>query len=104
MLDTLETALTTTGFKFAHFGWSKAPKGDYGIFAEDGANDFLAEDHHAEQALTGTVDYFTRDNSGTPKTTIETALESSGVAWYLNSNQLEDDTGYIHYEWVFEAV
>ena len=53
--------------------------------------------------LQGTVDYFTRDDSGTPKTTVETALDGAGIAWYLNSVQLEEDTGYIHYEWVFEV-
>ena len=50
----------------------------------------------------GTVDYFTRDDSGTPQATIEAALEGIPCAWYLNSVQLETDTGYIHYEWVFE--
>ena len=49
------------------------------------------------------MDYYTRDDSGTPKTTIETALDSVPVAWYLNSVQFESDTGYIHYEWVFEV-
>ena len=103
MLDALETALRSTGLAFAHFGWSKAPAGDYGMFAEDGANDLEAGNIHAEQALTGTVDYFTRDASGACKAVIEAALESSCEAWYLNSVQYEDDTGYIHWEWVWEV-
>ena len=101
MLSDLVTALDATQLKFAHFGWSKAPAGDYGVYAEDGANDLNADDLHAEKAVQGTVDYFTRDDSGAPQATIEAALE--GVcAWYLNSVQFEEDTGYIHYEWVFE--
>ena len=101
MLSDLVTALDATKLPFAHFGWSKAPAGDYGVYAEDGANDLNADDIHAEKVMQGTVDYFTRDDSGAPQATIEAALE--GVcAWYLNSVQFEEDTGYIHYEWVFE--
>ena len=102
-MNELKTALTNTGYKFAHFGWSKAPAGDYGVYAEDGANDLIAGNVHVEKVLQGTVDYFTRDDSGAPKTTIEAALDSVPVAWYLSSIQFESDTGYIHYEWVFEV-
>lgn len=103
-LNDIKTALTATGYKFAHYAWSRAPAGDYGVYAEDGANDLNADGEHAEKALQGTVDYFTRDDTGTPKATIEAALEGLNVPWYLNTIQYEDDTGYIHYEWVFEVV
>ena len=103
-MNELETALAATELKFAHFGWSKAPKGDYGVYAEDGANDLIAGNVHAERVIEGTVDYFTRDDSGTPKATIEAALDSVPVAWKLNSIQFENDTGYIHYEWVFQVM
>lgn len=99
----LATALATTGYEFAHFGWSKAPAGDYGVYAEDGANDLIAGNVHVEKVLQCTVDYFTRDDSGAPKTAIEAALESVPVAYYLNSIQFENDSGYIHYEWVVEV-
>lgn len=98
----LETILAGTGLPFAHFGWSHAPSGDYGVWAEDGANDLNADDIHNEHVTQGTVDYFTRDDSGTPKRVIEAALNNGTVAWYLNSIQFEEDTGYIHYEWVVE--
>lgn len=105
-LQTLKDALNTTNLPFAHYAWSKSAKeirGDYGVYAEDGANDLIADDVHTEGVLQGTIDYFTRDDSGTPKTTIETALNNGKIAWYLNSIQFEDDTGYIHYEWIFEV-
>lgn len=100
-MNTLETALVSTGFLFAQFGWSHAPAGDYGVWADDDANDLEADDRHAEHILEGTIDYFTRDPSLTPKTTIEAALDGV-VAYYLNSIQYEEDTGYIHYEWVYQ--
>ncbi len=98
----MQTVLETTGYDFAHFGWSKAPSGDYGVWAEDSANDLMAGNVHVEKAVEGTVDYFTRDDSGTPKAAIEAALNNGEIAWYLNSIQFEDDTGYIHYEWVYQ--
>lgn len=100
----LETALKATSLKFAHFGWSKAPQGDYGVYAEDGANDLVAGSVHSERVVEGTVDYFTRDAALACKATIETALNSCGAAWYLNSVQFESDTGYIHLEWVFQVM
>ena len=99
----LETALTATGLKFAPFGWSKAPKGDYGVFAEDGANDLVAGNVHAERVIEGTVDYFTRDATMAAKALIEAALNSC-AAWRLESIQFENDTGYIHLEWVFQVM
>ena len=102
MLTNLKNALDSTGYKFAHFGWtSEGISNDHGVYAEDSEISLFAGNKHAETAIQGTVDYFTRDDSGTPKTKIETALDSINIAWYLNSIQYEEDTGFIHYEWVF---
>ena len=100
-MDEIITILTAQGFRCAHYAWSHAPAGDYVVWAEDGANDLGADDHHVEHVTQGTLDLFTRDDSGTPRTTIEAALDGR-CAWYLNSIQFEDDSGYIHYEWVWE--
>lgn len=100
-LNALKTALNATGLKFAHFAWSKAPAGDYGVYAEEGSADLEANNAHIEKGTTGYIDYFTRDDSGTPKKTIEAALHGLGIAWRLNSVQYENDTGYIHYEWTW---
>lgn len=99
-IERIRTALAATGLQFAHYGWSPAPAAEYGVYAEDGAQDFLADGLHGEAGITGTIDYFTRDDSGAVQTTIQNALE--GVcAWQLLSIQYEDDTGLIHYEWEF---
>lgn len=100
-MDEIITILTAQGFRCAHYAWSHAPAGDYVVWAEDGANDLGADDHHVEHVTQGTLDLFTRDDSGTPRTTIEAALDGR-CAWYLNSIQFEEDTGYIHYEWIWE--
>ena len=96
----LKTALDGTNFAFTFAAWSKAPSGDYGVYFYDGQEHLSADsDSGAETALSGYIDYFTRDSSLTPKNTIETALKGLGIVWWLNSIQFEDDTGYIHYEW-----
>ena len=97
----LVTALTNTGYKFAHHAWSKAPDGDYGTYSEDSGNDFGADEKHAERGTEGYIHYYTRDDTSTPRVTIETALNSINIPWYLNNILYENDTGYIHYEWWF---
>ena len=103
-MDELKTALETTGYAFAAYGWASAPEGDYGVYAEDSASGKWADGHMQAQILQGTVDYFTRDSSGTPRQTIQQALNNAGISFLLNSVQFEEDTGYIHYEWVFEVI
>lgn len=56
-----------------------------------------------EQAITGTTDYFTRDEFDPAIDRIQDANQSLGIAWRLNSVQYEDDTELIHYEWSWEV-
>ena len=62
----LHNALNATGYPFEHYGWSKAPEGDYGVYAEDSGEDFVANDVHLERGTAGTVDLFTRDDTSAP--------------------------------------
>ena len=100
-MDELITALTETGLPFAHFAWSKSPDGDYGTYSERGAGSVWAGGHMAEQTSVCVVDYYTRDDTGGVKQTIQSALNSIEVSWYLDLVDFGDD-GYIHYVWVVE--
>ena len=51
--------------------------------------------------MNGFVDYFTRDDTGAPKATIEKAMTDAGIVWHLDAVQYENDTGYIHYTWEY---
>ena len=76
----------------------------YFVWQEDGANDFEADDLHAEGAVTGTTDLFTKQEFDPWKDAIESALDADGtIAWSLNSVQYEEDTGFIHYEWEWQV-
>lgn len=101
-MQVLVDALNDTRLPFAHFGWSKAPAGDYGVYAEERGANLRADNTGAETATQISVDYFTRDPSGTPRETIEDALNTVQCAWTLNNIMFEDDTGYIHFEWMVQ--
>jgi hypothetical protein len=76
----------------------------YFVWQEDGANDLEAGNIHIEKAVTGTTDLFTKREFDPWKDAFEQSLDRSGLAWYLNSVQYEEDTGFWHYEWVWEVV
>lgn len=100
MLEGLKAALDATNYNFANVAWTKAPAGDYGTYYCDGQEELrTGASSVSELMLHGFVDYFTRDNSSTPKATIEAALDGLGIWWSLESIQFESETGYIHYEW-----
>ena len=105
-LQVIKTALNSTGLPFAHHAWAKDAtvlKHDHGVWAEDDENDLCAGTIHVEKVIQGAIHYFTRDDTEAPRTTIETALNTGEIAWYLNTIQYEEDTGFIHYEWIFEV-
>ena len=69
---------------------------------EDGSNDLFADNVHAEKICQGTLDLYTNQENDPLMESVPEALEGIGAAYYLNSVQYEEDTGLIHYEWVWE--
>lgn len=102
-MDDLLQALTDEHLDFVLYAWDRSPTGDYGVISLDSSDDFMCDNSHGESKINAFVDYFTRDPSNTPKTTIETVL-SEYCAYSLNSVQYESDTGYIHYEWMVHIL
>ena len=103
MLTALRSALDATGYPFSHFGWTRAAnatRGDFGVYAEEAGADFEADGIHAERGTAVTVDFFTHDDSGLPRATIESAFRTvPGAAWNLVSISYDEDAGYLHYHW-----
>ena len=105
-------AIEVSGKKlpFAHMAWSSAPAGDYGVYGEDfGDNQFNADGRYGERAIRGSVDWFTRTDDLTAFNAIETCFkdiqntEQGVFSWYLNTVQYEDNTHFLHYEWIVEV-
>ena len=75
----------------------------YLVWQEDGANDFEAGGVHAEKAVTGSTDLFTKQEFDPWRDELETAFDAAGLVWALNSVQHEEETGFWHYEWAWEV-
>lgn len=100
MPRSLDDALNASGFPFAHFGWSRAPAGDYGVWSEEQGADFVANGGHAETGTELIVDLFTRQEGREPRQRIETILDAfPSLSWHLDSVQFEIETGYVHWQW-----
>ncbi len=105
--EALIAALEATGIPFAEDGWDAEtpltrPAAPYGVYQiEGGASALWTDDRPRRQTLQGSVDVFTLSDGHTEKQSVQTALISSGVRWYLSSRQYEDNTRLTHLEWVF---
>lgn len=76
----------------------------YFVWQEDGANDFIADGSHAERTVTGTTDLFTKMEFDPWAEQIEQAFEDHGILYDRSSVQYETDTGFYHYEWIWEVL
>ena len=104
MFDELLTALQATQIPFAAYAWAVAPDATYGVLSLDGGAGTLAGDNTiAYQAVSGSVDLYTKSTSTADAKTVQGVLNDfEGCAWRLNSVQYEDETGFIHFEWIIE--
>lgn len=75
----------------------------YFVWQEDGANDLLAGGEHAERAVTGRTDLFTKQEFDPWADALGKALSAAGIAWSLAGVDFEEDTGFYHHSWDWEA-
>lgn len=106
MLSSLETvmnALLTVTENVGHYtAWNDKDK--YIVWAEDSEYSSLKADNYVPvEIIEGTIDYFTKDEDDENIGKIPQALNAAGVGWSLNSVQYEDETRFIHYEWLFRV-
>ena len=100
--EKLISAIKTVSDAVSHGGRMKSER--YFVWQEDGENDLLAGNRHAERAVTGTVDLFSKQEFDPWSDELRAAFDTAGIAWHLNSVQFEEDTGFWHWEWVFEVT
>ena len=73
------------------------------VWAEEGGDELHADNGVGEQAVSGTLDYFTHEEFDPTVDLIQEKLQEMGLAWGLNSVQYEEDTDLTHWEWVWEV-
>lgn len=101
--DLRDLLLTVTPNTF-HYYATRQPD-SYIVWAEDGeAAASYVDNYKDNQAIQGTIDYFTKMEFDPNFKLIQDKLNSVEITWRLNSIQYEEETGYIHYEWVWEMV
>lgn len=98
----IRDALLTVSKDVYHFEALKK-KDKYIVWAEDGEGNSGHADNKKNQAIQGTIDYFTKDDADPAVEEIQEALELYEISYKLNSVQYEDETEYIHYEWIWEV-
>ncbi len=85
--------------------WGRLKSDRYFVWQEDGARDFVADGRHCAGVVTGTTDLFTKQEFDPWVEAFEASLNNCpGLVWQLNSIQYEEDTGFTHYEWVWEVL
>lgn len=88
-----------------HFTAPKGTKSPYAVWGEDGQGQAEHTDNRMTgQAIQGTVDYFTREENDPAFAKLQKSLSLHGIPYYLRSVQYEEDTGLIHYQWVWEVT
>ena len=102
-LEEVKNALLTVSQNVGHFkAWET--NDSYIVWAEDTEVEALnTDDYKSGQTIEGTIDLFTRSETDPAIEGIPNALNKARIGWVLNSVQYEDDTRYIHYEWLFHA-
>lgn len=96
-------ALLTVTENVGHYeAFDKSDK--YVVWAEDGEFSSMGTDgYKGGQMVEGTIDYFTKDEDDENIEKIPVALNAARIWWRLNSVQYEDETRFIHYEWLFRV-
>lgn len=101
-LQQIRDALIGVGIPVFHF-LAQGQEAPYLIWGEDGSGQSLHGDGRLEgQVIQGTVDLYTRTECDPLMGRVQEALTDADIPWRLNSIQFEEDTGLIHYEWVWE--
>lgn len=104
MLDALMNYLNAfTDIPFVELAWSHSPDDKYGVVTLDNQIALDADaDPVSEKMLTGFVDVFVKKPKDLSTVSdVESALKRLGIWFAMNSVQFEDDTGYVHYEWIW---
>ena len=76
----------------------------YFVWQEDGEHTLHAGNGHAETAVTGSTDLFTKKEFDPWVEAFSKALEDAGIPWSYEFIELEEDTGFYHHTWDWEVI
>lgn len=103
-INIIKDILTSISENVGHYEAFKVTD-QYIVWAEDGEGSSVEGDNRKiNQSIQGTIDLFTKKDMDPMAEEIQNALKENEISFYLNSVQYEDETGYIHHEWVWEVA
>lgn len=106
MLSSLEAvmnALLTVTNDVYHYT-APADSTRYIVWAEEMEVASLEADNYKPgQTIEGSIDLFTKNEDDAWIEAVPDALNFARIGWELNSVQYEDETRFIHYEWLFRV-
>lgn len=76
----------------------------YFVWEEDEGNDLLADNGHAERAVSGYTDLFTKTELDPWADLLGIAFDAAGIAWEKTGVTYEPDTGFFHHSWDWTVV
>lgn len=77
----------------------------YFVWQEESKRSLAADNRHAEQAVSGSTDLFTKIEFDPWVEAFEKSLEDApDIMWEFNSVQFEEKTGFWHYEWLWTVM
>jgi hypothetical protein len=76
----------------------------YFVWQEDDSNDLSADNVHAEKAVTGYTDLFTKIEFDPWAASLEASFDAYGIAWEKTGVTYEPDTGFFHHTWDWQVV
>ena len=99
--DKIKAAHLAVTDAVSHYARLKSER--YFVWQEDGDNQLRAGNALCERAVTGSTDLYTKIEYDPWIDELQKAFDDHGISWHLNSVQYEEDTGFIHTEWVWEV-
>ena len=76
----------------------------YFVWQEDDDNDLNADNVHAEKAVSGYTDLFTKIEFDVLAAELEDSFDAHGIAWEKTGVTYEPDTGFFHHTWDWTVV
>lgn len=85
--------------------WRPQMEPPFVVWAETGESGaFNADNRKREQAVEGTVDYYTKTEYDPLCDSLQQTLNALGIGWQLDNVQYEPETNLIHYTWSWEVA
>lgn len=76
----------------------------YFVWEEDGHNGLVGSNVHAETAVTGSTDLYTKMEFDPWGDALGASFDNFGISWSLVMVEFEEETGFWHWSWDWEVV